>query len=84
MKGGENFQFFCLIMAPAQKHTHLTIKDKEKLIEESLELIIQFSKLFDLVNKRGLTASFTKSRFGCILKLMIHYQNIFSILRQYT
>ena len=27
--------------------------------------MIQFSKLFDLVNKRGLTASFTKSRFGC-------------------
>ena len=27
----------CLIMVPAQKHTCLTIKDKEKLIEESLE-----------------------------------------------
>ena len=78
MKGGENFQFFCLIMAPAQKHTHLTIKDKEKLIEESLEpgfdrkklfWRIQFSKLFDLVNKRGLTALFTKSRFGCIFNI---------------
>ena len=54
-------------MAPAQKLTCLTIiKDKEKLIEESLEMMIQFSKLFDLVNKRGMTASFTKSRFGCI------------------
>ena len=62
MKGGENFQFF-LIIVPAQKRTPLTIKDREKLIEESLEpgfdrkklfWRIQFSKLFDLVNKRGL------------------------------
>ena len=30
-------------------------------------LVIQFSKLFNLVNKRGLTASFTKSRFGCTM-----------------
>ena len=28
---------------------------------------IRFSELHDLVNKRGLTAKFTKSSFGCML-----------------
>ena len=36
VKGGENFQFFFIIV-PTQKRTPLTIKDREKLIEESLE-----------------------------------------------
>ena len=31
----------------------------------SFLLYIQFSELHDLVNKRGLTAKFTKSSFGC-------------------